>query len=389
MDSSNTICSQCGIPLAPNATFCSNCGTRYTEQTIVRPSQHTPLAGQVSSGTEPAQFEPIQYIGSSSPLSYGKSPFDSTSYGSTGQNHSLQPSLDAKNTLSSPTLAADPNQIGVGEHEQSSSIQKMLDGLADAFQPKSRGPNIRLIIGIILLLLLVVGGGIFFIVKSKGSNTNVTSNGSTSSTTNSATATPTPIPLFTDNFADNSKGWGLASSSGYSSTINNNIMTLAEANHKILNMTIPASNNVSATYSDFEVTTMLTLLKADQNDSVGLYIRGDSNLSQGYFIDIFGDNSFDIVKIFADSSKDTFLVSPTSSSTINPVGRKNKLTIVAKGAKLVVLINDKLVSSISDSNGYTNGTIALFVENGQSSNGVQASFNNVVVYPAPVRLPVQ
>ncbi|HCP73124.1 MAG TPA: hypothetical protein DIU08_00605, partial [Ktedonobacter sp.] len=37
MDSSNTICSQCGIPLAPNAMFCSNCGTRYTEQTIVRP----------------------------------------------------------------------------------------------------------------------------------------------------------------------------------------------------------------------------------------------------------------------------------------------------------------------------------------------------------------
>ena len=166
-------------------------------------------------------------------------------------------------------------------------------------------------------------------------------------------------------------------------------MTLAEANHKILDMTIPASNNVSATYSDFEVTTTLTLLKADQNDSVGLYIRGDSNLSQGYFIDIFGDNSFDIVKIFADSSKDTFLVSPTSSSTINPVGRKNKLTVVAKGAKLVILINDKVVSSISDSNGYTNGTIALFVENGQSSNGVQASFNNVVVYPAPVRLPAQ
>jgi zinc-ribbon domain/Domain of Unknown Function (DUF1080) len=362
MDSSNTICSQCGIPLAPNATFCSNCGTRYTEQTVVRPSQHTPLADQAPPGMETAHFEPIQYIGSSSPLSYGNSPFDSTSHGSTGQNQSLQPSSDTNNTSFSPV---------------------------EAPQPRSGSPNIRLIIGIIFLVLVVIGGGIFFVLKSTGSNTNVTSNGSTSSTTHSATATPTPTPLFADNFADNSKGWGLASSSGYSSTISNNIMILAEANHKILDMTIPASNNVSATYGDFEVTTTLTLLKADQNDSVGLYIRGDSNLSQGYFIDIFGDNSFDIVKIFADSNKDTFLVSPTSSSTINPVGRKNKLTVVAKGAKLVVLINDKVVSSINDSNGYTNGTIALFVENGQSSNGVQASFNNIIVYPAPVRLPVQ
>ncbi len=366
MDSSNTICSQCDIPLAPNATFCSNCGTRY--------------------------FEPIERIGSSSPLSYGNSPFDSTSYASTEQNHSPQPSSDTKNTSSSLIFAVavdDPYRRAIGVHEQSSPIQQMVDGYAEAPQPRRGSPNIRLIIGITLLVLLVVGGEIFFIVKSRGSNTHVTSNGSISSTTNSATVTPTPIPLFTDNFTDNSKGWGLASSSGYNSTISNNIMTLAEANHKILDMTIPASNNVSAIYSDFEVTATLTLLKADQNDSVGLYIRGDSNLSQGYFIDIFGDNSFDIVKIFADSSKDTFLVSPTNSSTINSVGRKNKLTVVAKGAKLVVLINDKVVSSISDSNGYTNGTIALFVENGQSSNGVQASFNNIVVYPAPLCLPVQ
>src|SRR5437660_1768369 len=105
MASSNIICLQCGIPLAPNATFCSNCGTRYTEQTNVRPSQHTSLADQASSGTEQTQFEPIQYIGPSSPLSYGNSPFDSTSHESTGQNHSLQPSSDTKNTSSSPTLA--------------------------------------------------------------------------------------------------------------------------------------------------------------------------------------------------------------------------------------------------------------------------------------------
>ena len=389
MDSSNNICPQCGIPLAPNATFCSNCGTRYTEQTIRRPLQHTPSTDQTSSGIGHSQFEPNQYMGPSSSLSYGSSPSDSTPYGSVGQNHSPQPSSDTKNTSFSPTSASDPYRNSFGGLEQSSPAQQILDGHAEAPRPRRGRPNIGLIIGIILLVLLVVGGGIFFVVKSKGNNTNVTSNGSTSSTTKSATATPTPIPLFTDNFADNSKGWGLASSSGYSSSISNNLMTLVESNHKILDMTIPAGNSVSATYSDFEVTTTLTLLKADQNDSVGLYIRGDSNLGQGYFIDIFGDNSFDMVKIYADSSKDAFLVSPTNSSAINPVGRQNKLTVAAKGSKIVILINDKLVSSISDSSSYNNGTIALFVENGQSSNGVQASFNNVVVYPAPVRLPGQ
>src|SRR5437660_12108974 len=102
-------------------------------------------------------------------------------------------------------------------------------------------------------------------------------------------------------------------------------------------MSVPKISNASSTYSDFEVSTTLTLLKADQNDSAGLYVRGDSNLGQGYFIDIFGDNSFDIVKIFADSSKDTFLMSPTNSPAINLVGRQYKLTVVPKGSTLVVL----------------------------------------------------
>ena len=165
------------------------------------------------------------------------------------------------------------------------------------------------------------------------------------------------------------------------------MMTLADSNHKILDMAIPTSSNAPATYGDFEVSTTLTLLKADQNDSAGLYVRGDSKLGQGYFVDIFGDNSFDIVKIFADSSKDTFLVSPTNSPSINPVGRQNKLTVVAKGSKIVVLINNKVVSSTSDTNSYASGTIELFVENGRSSNGAQASFRSVSVYPAPGKLP--
>lgn len=336
MGLANTTCQHCGTPLAPHAIYCTNCGSRSTAP-----------VDQTSADTELPHIEPT------------RSREEDTSYSST-------PGADLS-SHSSETSG------------QSSSLQGPATNYNVTPQPR-KGPNIGMIVGGILLVVVVIGSGIFFLVKSKGSS-------SSSSNRSSVSATPTPMPLFADNFVDNSKGWGLASASGFSSTISNSTMILAEANHKILDMTIPAGNSVSATYNDFEVSTTLTLLKGDQNDSVGLYVRGDSNLGQGYFIDIFGDDLFDIVKIFADANKDAFLVSPTNSSAINPIGRQNKLTVVAKGPKILVLINNTLVSTINDSNGYSNGTIALFVENGQSSNGVKASFHNVIVYPAPARLP--
>lgn len=360
MSSPNRICPQCGTPLASNEMFCNNCGARYTE--------------------------PARYVSSSPSSSYSSSPFDNTDYGSIRQSSSPKLPIDTEDKLSpqSSLLPADTSP-STGMPEVYGQPSQWTGRYNETPQP-GKSPNRGFIIGIILLLVFVVGGGIFFFVKSKGNNSSITGNGSTNVPASGA-STPTSTPLFSDNFAGNSKGWGLASSSGYSSTISNNMMTLADSNHKILDLAVPTGNNAPATYGDFEVSTTLTLLKADQNDSAGLYVRGDSNLDQGYFIDIFGDNSFDIVKIFADSSKDTFLVSPTNSSIINPVGRQNKLTIVAKGSTIVVLINNKVVSSIRDTNGYASGTIELFVENGRSSNGAQVSFSSVAVYPAPGQLP--
>ena len=360
MGSLNRICPQCGVPLAPTEMFCSNCDTRFTEQTVIGPTRFALLPTQGSSiPDQPSSIEPVP----SGSFNYGNtSEFTAPGYSST---LSTLTELDNAQETSGEQS---PTQPFPGDFVQVPRRRKK--------------PNFVLVVGVVALLLLVIGGGIFFFVKSTGSNSHGTSNDTLAVITNGAK------PLFSDNFADNTRGWGLASASGYSSTISNNTMTLADANHKILDMAIPASNNVSATYSDFVVTTTFTLLKADQNDSVGLYVRGDSNLSQGYFIDIFGDGSFDIVKIFANSNKDTFLVGPTNSSSINPVGRQNILTVIVKGPKIVVLINNKMVSSISDNNGYTSGTIELFVENGQSSNGTQASFSHITVYPAPDHLPV-
>ena len=231
-----------------------------------------------------------------------------------------------------------------------------------------------------MLLLVLLGSGIYVYSKNKNSGPTIISTVSPSSIT-----TPASQPLFLDNFIDNSKGWSTGKGPGYSSIIANNGMTLAESNHKILDEALPASNFTPATFTDFMVTTTFTILKADQNDSVGLYLRGDSNLHQGYFVDIFGDNSYDIFKTFADGSKDLFLVSPTNSAALNSIGQQNKLAVVMKGSHIVVFINSKEVVSISDSS-YTSGEISLFAENGKSSNGVSVTFRSVGVYPAPAHL---
>src|SRR5207237_407523 len=130
-------------------------------------------------------------------------------------------------------------------------------------------------------------------------------------------------------------------------------------------------------FTEFSGTTTFTLLKADQNDSVGLYMRGNSNLSHGYFVDIFGDNTYDIVKVFPESSKDTFLISPTTSSAINPIGQQNKLTVVMKGSSIVLLINDKVVDSITDSN-YTISHITIFAYVQGKSSKTSSNGNSAV-----------
>jgi hypothetical protein len=378
---SGRICLKCSVPLAPTESFCSNCGARYMAQAAIDPVQPSPAPVQESSNSAQLPFETTQYAGYQAQPSSSSSHYSNAAE-SVGQGLTFPPQhkQDRFSSIQSPqpqqssqssSATIENTQDAYGKHSSTARLAQIFH--------RGKDPKVALIIGVITILILVVGGGIFSFVRSRGSNG--------VSTPGTIVALPTAVPLFSDNFTDNSKGWGLASAAGYSSTISNNMLTLADANHKILNMAIPAGNNMSATYSDFEVTTTIALLKADQNDSAGLYIRGDGSIVQGYFIDIFGDSSFDIVKIFADSSKDSFLVSPTNSSFINPVGRQNTLTVIAKGSKLVVLINNKIVSSISDNNGYSSGTIELFVENGQSSNGIQASFNHVTVYPAPDHLP--
>src|SRR5438876_2603827 len=246
----NRICPQCGTPLVPGEAFCSNCGTRYPEPSLIDPTQRAPASSQNPSHPSLPQIEPTQYAG---PSPYGSSPYGNTAYGSGEQSYSPQPP--------NAGYAPPPPGVSYGGASEGYEQQSSMQPPGGYVQQRRRGPNVGLIVGVILLLLLLVGGGIYFLSRGKSNTTNGvgTATVTTRVGTPTPTAKPTPQPLFSDNFADNSKGWNTGSGSGFTSTIGNNALTLSEANHKILDEPIPGGSNTSATYTDFSVTTTFTI----------------------------------------------------------------------------------------------------------------------------------
>ena len=369
---SNRVCQQCGTPLAPGQEFCSNCGSHYASSGAYDPTQRATSYP----GAQPPPVAPTQYAGPSSPYSspaYGDSPYGSpnTSYGSQEQSYAPPP----------PPLPAVPYAGAYGQPQQFGG------GFPQAPQPQKKGPNVGLIIGIIALLVVLVGGGVFLLGRSGGGSTNNPSNPTSvvSGTAPVVTSAPTPQALFSDNFANNNNGWATGSATGLSRSISNNALVMTENNHKILVESLPTTT----VFDDFMVTVNFTLTQSDQNDGAGVYVRGDSNLDHDYRIEVFGDNTYFIGKEYLDSNKTgkvTSIVAPTKADALHPVGQENKMTVVMKGPTLVLLLNDTVVKTITDSD-YTRGQIALFAENGTTSSGVKASFSTVAVYHAPSQLP--
>jgi hypothetical protein len=209
------------------------------------------------------------------------------------------------------------------------------------------------------------------------------------------TSTPTQVPmlqgtvqpLFSDNFVNNKNGWSVVSvpGSGYTRTLQNNALTLADTEHNVLIESVPTSS----TFKNFSITTTFTLMQADKNDSVGLYIRGDSNLDHDYRVDIFGNDTYAISKETLNANNEleqTFLIHPSRTNALKSIGQRNVLTIAMQGPTMTAQINGKTVHTLSDT-AYTHGQIALFVENGPTSNGVTAIFHSLVIYPIPDQSP--
>ncbi len=252
--------------------------------------------------------------------------------------------------------------------------------------------SVKIKLVILLLLIMLLASIVFFFVRQ---NTRTIGNPSASPIGRHVTLTPTviptptpsstPQPLFSDDFTKANKGWYLGNSEGYTRTLSNNTLTLAATNHQLLTESLPTG----AAFSDFMITITFTLMQASQSDSMGLYLRGDIYLDHDYRIDIYGNNTYAISKEYLDLDKypqTQFLINPTKTSVLKPIGQQNTLTVIMKGPMLVLLLNGTVINTVTDQD-YSSGQIALFVRNSDTSEGVEVSFSSVIVYPAPEQLP--
>ncbi len=271
-------------------------------------------------------------------------------------------------------------------------------GEEDGQTPRIRRPPNLIFITFIIILLLAISTGSFFLAKSQRDAANHT----LSTVTPTIPATPTPTPtatstqmyletpppqaLFYDTFINNALGWSITNEAGYIRTLANGKLTLTDIN---ANTTLVESLPTNAIYDNFMVTVDLTILYAGENDSVGIYVRGDSTMDHDYRIEINGDNTFSIANEYLDASKRPraiILDGPLPSSVLNPPGMQNTISVLMVDAQLLLFINNTEVTSINDGD-YTTGRIALFARAGESSNGVSVSFSRVEVDHPPDQMP--
>ncbi len=253
---------------------------------------------------------------------------------------------------------------------------------------KKNKTKVTVLFALLCVLIIIISGSVFYLQQRSASKAKITGQTITPAmpiATPTLTGTAQTLPLFFDDFVGSNKGWSLTSVFGYTRKIENGDLTLAAENHQILTESLPTG----ATFNNFMVTATFTLVQAGRDDSVGLYLRGDSYLDHDYRVDIYGNNTYAISKEFLDESKipqDQFLISPTATPALHSVGKQNSITVIMQGPNLVLLINSTMVNSVTDTD-YSSGQIALFVQNSATSNGVEASFSTIAVYPAPKQLP--
>jgi predicted nucleic acid-binding Zn ribbon protein len=381
-------CPQCGMPLVPMQGFCNNCGARFiNDSTSFVPAKLAPPPGatdarQMQLPSTPLNRQPFP--------PYNGAPYESDDYRNGAQIYTQSPS---------PIMGYPSPDSSATTGEYSPSNPYRAGPQADPYgqQPSSSYPrnarkrrrrkriNFLVPVLAILTVIVLVGGALFVYASTK-----TTGNIATTPTPTSQLASPTALskqaPLFTDNFANNSKNWDLRSAAGFGATIGNNMLTMKEANHRIFQEPVPAT-----VPNDFMVTTTFTLAQGDSNDSIGLQLRTGQNNSQGYVVEVYGDDTFDIVKVAPAPNNPnklefTTLSAPASSAAIKTKGTPNTLLVIMKGSNMVVQFNGTVVKTLTDPS-FNSGSINLFQVNGNTSNGTVATFTNFAIYPAPPQLP--
>ncbi len=248
-------------------------------------------------------------------------------------------------------------------------------------QPK-KGTYIIFIATLIIVLLILSVSSLFFIQISKGKDSQLTTSTETPTPTPTPTAiyleTPPPQAVFYETFKNNALGWSISSTAGYYRTVKPGKLTLTNTNQ---GTTLIESLPTNSIYDNFKVSVDLTVIKASGKDSIGIYIRGDSNLEHDYRIDLNGDGTFDIAKEYLDSRNNPqsiFLDGPRNSSALNPPGSQNTLMVIMNDSQLQLFLNTVKVSTVIDTD-YMTGQVALFAHAGEDSQDVTVSFSRVEI----------
>ncbi|HTI14630.1 MAG TPA: family 16 glycoside hydrolase [Dictyobacter sp.] len=193
--------------------------------------------------------------------------------------------------------------------------------------------------------------------------------------------TPTPTPIYDDTTITNRNGWATGNADGYTRIVNDDQLYLCDTNHHILTESLPTS----AQFSNFVFSTTFTFVKADADDAVGVYLRGDNTLDHDYRVTILGNGQVSIHKEYLsdDMVQQAILLGQvTKAASLAPPGHANTLTVIMNGPLFTVKINGATTFIVAD-NAYQQGQIVLYVRNATNSNGVAASFRNVQVDPIP------
>ena len=246
---------------------------------------------------------------------------------------------------------------------------------------RKRFTRVVFIVLIIMLLILSISSILFIVVSGNKSSKLATSLG-----TSAPTPSPTPIYLetppaqseFYDTFKNNAQNWSVSSTEGYYRSIEPGELTLVNTN---VNTTMVESLPTNSTFDNGTIIIDLIILHANTNDSVGLYLRGDTNLEHDYRIDLNGNGTFDIAKEYLDSRnipQSIILFGPKSDTALNSQGMGNTIMLTMNGSRLQLFINNQRVGVVIDSN-YEGGQVALFARLGMSSKKVVVGFTKVEI----------
>ena len=259
--------------------------------------------------------------------------------------------------------------------------EKKMEG--DNTQAVKRKKFTRIVfIALSVVLLLLSISSFLFIVRSGNKSSKL----ATAPGTSAPSPSPTPIYLetppvqseFYDTFKNNAQDWSVSSTEGYFRSIEPGELTLANTN---VNTTMVESLPTNSTFDNGTIIVEFTILETSVNDSVGLYVRGDTNLEHDYRIDFNGNGTFDIAKEYLDSRnspQSTILFGPKSDIALNSQGVRNTIVLTMNGSRLQLFINNQRVGVAIDSD-YEDGQVALFARLGKSSKKVAVGFTKVEI----------